>query len=98
METSDTATTAITNAMASEPGFPAETTEGDIVNIVSKKRNDQGLTIMTDSDGNEYVQQTDSPRLLVGVVEDGVYTSDVNSPLPGPDGTPAAEEETPEAA
>lgn len=96
-ENYSTEKTAITNEMASVPGFPAQTIDGETVNIVSKVVDGQGRTLLTDADGTQYVQQTDAPRLLVPAVEDGVYEGEELS-APVPASAPAEEADEEDAA
>lgn len=54
----DTEETPITNAMASEPGFPARTIDGELVSIVDTRfipGNPQKILI--DADGGEWVEK-----------------------------------------
>lgn len=63
-------TTALTNAMAKRPGYPAETVEGEIVLIVSKQFID-GLEVLTAEDGRKFVPGAyNEPGLTVAPLGD----------------------------
>lgn len=50
----DSPTTAVTNEMADVPGFPAETEDGELVNIVSKEHKVNGVNKLTAEDGRVF--------------------------------------------
>lgn len=65
----DVPETAITNAAASEKGFPARTQEGNLVFIVKTER--EGLQkVLVDADGNRYVDNGPSGTLVLFTTEE----------------------------
>lgn len=56
-------TTQVTNALADQHGYPAQTADGKTVLIVEKRREGQETEVLVDSDGGEWVLHAQNQTL-----------------------------------